>query len=463
MVELRADYLDPSELSLLTSFPRRAGLPAILTVRRRRDGGLWDGAEAERSTLLARSVTGGFAFVDLEEDLEDPGLDRAVKRAGVRVIRSFHDFSGAPQGLGERLRRLPRGPGEIPKAAVMPKSSEQLIRLAEALLQPGRGEKILVGMGEAALFSRVLAAKMGCFLTYCSIVSDTAAAPGHLDPRTLVELYRFRRQNADTFVCGVIGDPIAHSRSPELHNRGYERLGLNGVYLPFLVDDVPAFFRLADLLEVRGFSVTMPHKRTVLPLLHDRDPAIERIGACNTVVRRNQRWWGTNTDVQGFLSPLERTVPQLLVPTTKATVIGAGGGARSVVHALCSRGIHPLIVNRSVAGARALADLFDCSWAELGAAAVPRIRRHADLIVQATGAGMEPDSQADPLPQYGFSGSEVVYDLVYQPLLTVFRRRAQEAGCRTISGLDMLYAQGASQFEYFTGRKYPMELLDEIK
>lgn len=461
MVELRADFLDSSELSSLKRFPRTASVPVILAIRRQRDGGQWRLGERERRQLLKVSLSGGYDYVDLEEDLEDPDLARQVNRSGGRVIRSLYDFSTVPDQLDERCRRLPHDPGEIPKMAVMPQSTKDLPILAEAYRQLEGEEKILIGMGEHGLFSRILATKLGCFLTYCSVSGAEAAAPGHLDPRTLVELYRFRKQDQETFLCAVIGKPIAHSRSPEFHNRGYQALGLNGVYIPVLVDQVRSFFRLAELLEIKGFSVTMPHKQGVMAHLSERDTTLEGIGACNTVVRRPRGgWFGTNTDVRGFLAPLEKKAPELLEAGSRATVIGAGGGARSVVYALRSRGIRPLIVNRTAEKAKALAEFFDCDWGGMDAEGVARIGENADLIVQATSVGMQPEPEADPVPEYRFSGLEVVYDLVYQPLMTVFRRRAQDAGCRTVSGLDMLFAQGAAQFKYFTGVEYPREALD---
>jgi 3-dehydroquinate dehydratase/shikimate dehydrogenase len=461
LAELRADFLDPAELPHLPSFPKRAGFPVILAIRRGRDGGSWNGEEAERRTLLSRALSGGYAYADLEEDLEDQALPEAAKRAKTRVIRSCYDLAGVPERSTARLRSLARGPGEIPKLEVMPKSTRDLPALADTYRQLEGVEKILIGVGEFGLFSRILAAKLGSYLTYCSVPGRQKAAAAQLDPRTLVELYRFRKQNRDTFVCGVIGNPIAHSRSPELHNRGYEVLGLNGVYIPFLVDHVPSFFELAEMLDLRGFSVTMPHKRAVLSHLDERDQSLQRIGACNTVVRRRGGWYGTNTDVEGFLAPLKAQAAGLVGPETRATVIGAGGGARSVVYALSSCGIRPLILNRTVEKARALAEAFGCDSGAMDDEGISRMRENADLIVQATGVGMEPDAEADPLPAYRFTGSEVVYDLVYQPLMTVFLKRAKQAGCRIVSGLTMLFSQGAAQFKHYTGLEFPPEALDQ--
>ncbi|MBN2551822.1 MAG: type I 3-dehydroquinate dehydratase, partial [Spirochaetales bacterium] len=413
LVELRADLLDPAELPLLARFPRRAGLPVILAIRRLRDGGRWKAREAERRRLFARSLPGGFAYVELEEDVEDPAAAEAVRSSGGRVIRCLHELSGVPERPAERLRALPRGPGEIPMLAVTPKGCGDLPAFVDACRQLRGEEKILIAGGQFGLFSLILAARLGSLLTFCSVAGSGEPDAGQPDPRALVELYRFREQDRDTFVCGVIGNPIAHSRSPEFHNRGYQALGLNGVYLPFLVDEPGAFFRLAGMLDLRGFSVTIPHKQAVLPHLSERDGSVERVGACNTVVRRAGGWFGTNTDVRGFLAPLESGMPELLVRDTRATVIGAGGGARSVVYALRSLGIRPLIVNRTAAKAEELAEFFGCSWAGLDRAGIERIRENSDLIVQATSVGMEPEAGRDALPGYRFSGAEVVYDLVY--------------------------------------------------
>jgi 3-dehydroquinate dehydratase/shikimate dehydrogenase len=461
MVELRADLLDPAELSHLSRVPKRVGLPVILAIRRVSDGGRWQSEEAQRRRLLARSLSGKYAFVELEEDLEDTALSEAIRKDGGRVIRSFYDCAGVPERLAERARTVGHRPGEIPKLAVTPAGTRDLPGLVAAFDRLTGREKILFGMGEFGLFTRILASKLGSYLTCCSAVGAQPRVPWELDAQTLVELYRFGKQDRETFVCGVIGNPIAHSRSPEFHNRGYQALGLNGVYVPFRVDDVPAFFQVAELLQLKGFSVTMPHKRAVLPHLAETDESLRKIGACNTVVWRSDGgWYGTNTDVQGFLSPLRDRIPQLLRPQTRATVIGAGGGARSVVYALSSLGIHPLVLNRTREKAEMLAGEFGCEAAALDSGGISRMQEYSDLIVQATGVGMEPEADGDPLPGYRFSGSEVVYDLVYQPLMTVFLKRAQAAGCRIVSGLTMLFSQGAAQFKHYTGREYPPELLD---
>ncbi|HTO22620.1 MAG TPA: type I 3-dehydroquinate dehydratase, partial [Spirochaetia bacterium] len=242
LVELRADHLLPPEAAAAASFPARVGLPCILTVRRRTDGGVFDGTEAQRLALLRKLIGAGFAGVDVEEDLQAPDLDAAAKAAGVTVVRSFHDFDGVPADLARRIQRLPRNPAEIAKAAVTPRTSAQLDIILEARAAAGAGSpRVILGMGEIGFPTRVLAARMGSSWSYASPTAQAVAA-GQVTPRTLIDLYRFRSLRPSTPVFGVMGNPVMHSRSPQIHNRGYAALGVDAVYLPFLVPDVAEFW-----------------------------------------------------------------------------------------------------------------------------------------------------------------------------------------------------------------------------
>jgi 3-dehydroquinate dehydratase/shikimate dehydrogenase len=271
-----------------------------------------------------------------------------------------------------------------------------------------------------------------------------------------VELYRFRGIGPQTAVYGVVGNPIAHSRSPEIHNRAYAALGLDAVYVPFLADDPAAFLKAAEALGVRGLSVTVPFKEQALRLARSAEEEAEATGAANTLLAVAGIWRAANTDVAGFLAPLEREAPAVLQPGTGAVVLGAGGAACAVVHALARRGLRVLVLNRTPARARVLARRFGCAWGGLDEPGLARLSGHSALIVQTTTVGM--DGAGDPLPGYRFRGEECVYDLVYAPALTPLLARARAAGCRTIGGWSMLRAQAEAQFRLFTGLEYPADL-----
>jgi 3-dehydroquinate dehydratase/shikimate dehydrogenase len=466
IAELGADHLTPAELAAAGRLPAMAGLPVILAVRRQRDGGRWTGDERERAALLARlaggPAGGGFAFVELEEDLD-------LRLPEVPVIRSLHDPRGVPDNLEQRLRGLARGRRELPKAVVAVRGSADLVKLLEVFSRTRDVEKVLVGTGDAGFAVRVLASRLGSAVCYVSPAGT--ADPNDPDPGTLRRLYRFPAVGADTPVFGVIGDPVMHSLSPVIHNRGMAALGLPGTYLPFPVDDVPAFMAAADLLGVRGLSVTVPHKEAVIPFLATRDPIVDRIGACNTMVRpeTDGGWHGTNTDAEGFLAPLERILAEgkgdRLRPSLagmKAAVIGAGGASRAVVAALSAEGADVLVLNRTPDRAREVAARFGTRWAGLDSPGIAALGSHADLIVQTSSAGMG-EGGGDPVPGYRFSGREIVYDLVYAPRMTPLLARAQAAGCTVIPGIRMLLAQALGQFRLFTGRNFPVETITELE
>lgn len=464
LLELRVDHLRPAEAGSAGRLPGLVGCPVILTVRRTREGGKFSGDERERRALLMKLAESGFAYLDIEEDFEAPDLEALVTGRGGRIIRSLHDFSGVPVDLARRVAGLAHRPGEIPKAAVMPKSASDFSRVLSAFESLKGVEKILLGMGEVGFPTRVLASKLGSLLCYAS-PPHARAAPGHVDPLSLVNTYNFRAIGPETSVYGVIGSPVMHSLSPLIHNRGFAGLGKDAVYVPFLVEDLDAFWPVADSLEIKGLSVTVPHKQAVISRLAGRDRLVEATGACNTMTRAEGRgpWHGTNTDVEGFLAPLRAAWGGSIPRGISATVIGAGGAARAVVHALVASGARVLVLNRTVTHGGELARAFSVSHAGLDHSGFRQAEDFADLIVQATSAGMAPDIHTDPAPDLRFSGKEIVYELLYAPPTTSFLKRAQDAGCRIVRGRQMLIGQAMEQFRLFAGSPYPAHLRAELE
>ena len=465
LLELRVDHLRAGEEELAGRFPRLVDRPVILTVRRTRDGGRFAGEERDRVALIDRLVgAAAFAYVDIEEDLEAPALAARITGAGARIIRSLHDCSGVPPDFARRVAGLAHGPREIPKAAVSPKGAADLDRLLEAFAGVKGREKILLGMGDVGFPTRVLAAKLGSFLCYSSPIG-AAVAPGQVDPATLEDVYNFRSVDAETAVYGVMGNPVMHSRSPLIHNRGFAALGLHAVYLPFLVDDLQGFWGVADSLEISGLSVTVPYKQAVTAGLGQSDELVKGTGACNTMTRTQGRgpWAGTNTDVAGFLAPLRAAFGGDVPAGLGATVIGAGGAARAVVHALVGSGARVLVLNRTVERGRGLAGAQGVFHAGLDEKGFHLAEQFRDLVVQTTSVGMAPADQADPAPEYRFREGQVVYELVYAPGMTKFLLRARGAGCRIVQGRQMLIAQAMEQFRLFTGMAYPPHLREEME
>ncbi len=362
------------------------------------------------------------------------------------------------------MAALARRTDEIAKAAVSPHTCRDLEAILEAAGRPGSPPRVVLGMGDVGFPTRVLAGRLGSAWCYASPTNE-AVAPGQVTPETLEETYRFRSVTPATAVYGVIGNPVLHSRSPMIHNRGFDAAGIDAVYVPFQVPDLDGFWPAADALHIRGLSVTVPHKTSVIGPLVDPDEEVKAIGACNTLVRSagSGRWTGTNTDEEGFLEPLRAALGGRIPTGLRATVIGAGGASRSVVRGLRRCGAQVLVLNRTREKAAALARAFESAFAGLDAEGLRAAEDHSDLIVQTTSAGMTPHEEEDPAPGLQFDGHELVYELVYAPRETTFLRRALRAGCRLVHGRQMLLAQAALQFRLFTGASYPVALLRELE
>ncbi|MDD4082163.1 MAG: shikimate dehydrogenase [Sphaerochaetaceae bacterium] len=449
IAEIRLDALDFKELEKVSSLTNQVDLPLILTCRRKADGGFWMGTEKKRIQILKQILElGDFSYIDIESDVKRPEFEAFIKSKSIQIIRSFHDFEGVPLDLYSKISKL-ASKGDIPKIAVTPKTVYDLILIfkVESELASIK-EKIIIGMGPMGVCTRILYKKVGSMLCYCS---DDDMNLGLLSPRILSELYRADRVNAKTHIYGVIGNPVLQSVSPQIHNPGFHAIRFNAIYVPFLVDNVRAFFHLAEVIQIFGFSVTIPHKIDVLPYLGKSTREVRLIGSCNTVVRKMNLWKGINTDYYGFINPLLPYFDSEQIH--EAVVIGAGGASRAVIWALKNRGVKITILNRTVEKAKALALETMSNYDSLENA--DKYSGRSDLIVQTTPLGMGEKVDFDPAPKLKFLGTEIVYDLIYKPHLTKFLERANDSGCTLCYGIDMLVEQGKLQFEEFTGYHYP--------
>ncbi len=465
IAELRTDCLDPAEGFLVRSFPERAGLPCILTARRRADGGSFVEGEGVRLVMIAKALayarpdkSANFAYVDLESDFRVPAIEEACRTFGTRIIRSRHCLEGLPADLDAAFAEVSSEPGEIPKLAVATRGAADLARLLSWSLGLRPSERILIGMGDFGLPSRILAERLGSSLVYASPLAAgfPSAAPGQLDPIVLEDVFRFREIGRDTAVYGLGGGrSIVGSRSPALHNSAFRAAGMDAVYLPFPAADAGGLMSVLEAAGARGASITVPLKEDVLPFLASRSPEVEAIGACNTLVRNIEGWAGYNTDAAGFERSLLEFLGREDLRGLRATLVGAGGGAKAVAHSLARLGAAVLVLNRNPAKAKALARRYAFASGPCDERSSDIVADHSDLIVQATPVGMEGGIPGDPLDWYYFTGREAVFDLIYRPERTAMLARAAEAGCRTCNGYAMLRFQAAEQFKLWTGREPP--------
>lgn len=448
LAELRMDFLLPEEISRAATFPGLVDLPVILTCRRTADGGQFALSERKRISYITEALKGGYAYLDIEDDIKRPELEQLCKELDVQIIRSHHDFEGVPLDLYTRISKL-ASKGDIPKMVVSPKTVNDLILIFNVEKELSFiKKKIVIGCGDMGIPTRILYKRTGSFMTFCS---EKPVAPGLLTPWSLSELYRSDKVNAQTHIFGVIGNPVFHTVSPQIHNPGFHAIKFNAIYVPFLVDSVRSFFHLAEILKIHGFSVTSPFKTDVLPYLGKGTREVRQTGSCNTVIRTSNLWKGVNTDYYGFLNLV---TPFLKTDVQKtALVIGAGGAANSIVWAFRNHNCKVIILNRTQEHAKRLSTDTMSTYDTLENAG--KYSGTVDFVVQATSVGMNPESDCNPVPDFKFTGKEVVFELIYKPSMTRFLFKANESGCKIFYGLDLLLSQGKLQFEEFTGYHYP--------
>ncbi|PLT30933.1 shikimate dehydrogenase [Peribacillus deserti] len=255
---------------------------------------------------------------------------------------------------------------------------------------------------------------------------------------------------------GVMGDPIRHSMSPDIHNDAFRRMDINADYHLFhvLPDQLENAVKGVRALNISGFNVTVPHKTKIMPFLDEIDELAGAIGAVNTVVNREGRLVGYNTDGPGFVRGIKERLGTPLA-NKKTLIIGAGGAARGIYFSLVKEGITQIdICNRTLQNAKSLIEQcpYETASQAFGFEEAAEMISQYDLIVQTTSAGMSPNVSEVPFEiSDRLQASALVSDIIYNPLETGFLRQAKEKGAMTHNGIDMFVYQAALAFEIWTG------------
>lgn len=437
------------------------------------------------------------------------------------IIFSSHDFEGRPIKLTTTFAELVESPADVAKIVWTARTVRDNLEAFELLRHQAK-PTIALCMGEAGLISRILARKFGAFLTFASLDAGGGTAPGQISVADMKRRYRWDAVTPKTKVYGVVGSPVGHSMSPAIHNAAFDATGFDGVYVPLLVDpSYEAFkafmesFLAAEGLDLSGLSVTIPHKENALRYLKEKgatvDPLAERIGAVNTILIERDgdcgaavsaalaphgrtdadsaaeegrgsaagtaapqlgvRLSGTSTDYAAILDSLTATLGcgRDDLKNYRFAVLGAGGTGRTAVAALAHYGGTVVVYNRTREKADALAAEFNPSAAAAGGKVVAAdwaklCDSCCHVYLNTTSIGMSPNVDASPFGDAApkLSADHVAFDAVYNPVRTKFLRQAEEAGAKTITGVEMFVRQAAAQFEAWTKRPAPADVMRRV-
>jgi 3-dehydroquinate dehydratase/shikimate dehydrogenase len=481
ILELRSDYLENLSIDLVkkliaeTRSATKQSVPLIVTCRDFKQGGVKPYSEQLRIDILAEAVRSGCDFIDCEYDNFLSRVAQATLKpvladnSNTRLILSAHDFKSRFEDIDRLYKDILKAcPTAIPKLVYTANHINDCFDAFD-LLHNINNDSIVFCMGEAGLISRIIAKKLGSFVTFASINPEAATAPGQLTIQQLRGLYRYDSIDADTELFGVIADPVGHSLSPAIHNACFADGDMNKLYLPLLVEGGQAGFDeflnnilSREWLNFKGFSVTIPHKQHALNFVKAKDgfiePLADKIGAVNTLtIGTDGKLSAYNTDYAAALDAITSTmgITRADLKELPVAVIGAGGVSRAIVAGLSDLGAKIKIYNRTVEKAERLAAEFDCDFAGLDD--LPNVE--AKLLINCTSIGMYPNIDITPFLQEYLKEDMVVFDTVYNPAETLFLKQAKEAGAKTIEGILMFVNQGLAQFKLFTGSNGNPELM----
>ncbi len=262
--------------------------------------------------------------------------------------------------------------------------------------------------------------------------------------------------NGETHIIGFFGATYKTSKMYRMYNAAFEALGLNYVYVPFIVQDIEKAIEAVRHLGIKAIGVTIPYKIAVVPYLDELDSDARRIGAVNAVMNNNGKLRGANTDGKGALKALQEVTH---VAGKKVVLLGAGGAARAIAFALADEGGSVVILNRTKDAAANLAKAVDCKYETLDK--LEQEIRGAHIVINATSVGMAPMENASLVSKELLSSALIVMDLVSNPRETTLLKEAKERGCQIVYGDRMLFWQGALKFQIYTGIEPPIEVMEK--
>lgn len=442
LLELRLDFFDHIDLESIRKLQAAVSLPVIFTLKEQAEGETF-------KTIVGQLAALQPEYLDLESHA-DPQLIQKIQQdyPKIKLIFSFHDYSKTPENILGILKKMPHSQNSLFKIAVQAHSSLDALKLlgsAKLINHPF----IAISMGQLGQISRILQPILGGYLTYVCLNEELKTAPGQLSFTTLNDCYNYRSLNSQTKIFGLIGDPVEQSLSHLSHNYYMREGQLNAVYVkvPLKPEELQEFFQYARKLPFSGLSVTMPLKEAIIPFLDFIDDEAKLIGACNTLVFKNEKILGYNTDGFGALNAIEK---HMQVKGKNIVVLGAGGAAKAIIYEACKRGAIVTIINRDSKKARAVAEHFGCQSART------EELRDYDLLINCTAVEM-------PIHKQNLLPNTFVMDIHSRPKETVLLKHASKMGCKVIYGYEMFVEQAVGQFDlWFKEKKLSAKCRDLI-
>ena len=433
-IEFRLDLMRHLNLFEIRDLRDRCPLPVIFTLRTPSQGGAFKKNEAERKKTFFDLLGLNPDYIDIEYDSDWISMIPPE----IKKIISYHNWTETPQHLEVILSRLKKWPAAVYKIATFAHSSLDSLRILAFVQRHSQVAGMC--MGKAGRLTRILAPVIGSALTYTFVERKTA--PGQVSFSELVTLYRYFQLNSQTKIYAVIGDPLDQSLGPLFHNQMFERFKANSVYvkIPLKRSHLDSFFSIIQDLPFAGLSVTMPLKEAVIDALQSPTLEEKNMRAVNTLIKKEEKWIGINTDGKGALNALEK---KKKVAHQTVLIIGSGATAQAIAKEAAKRGAEVMISSRTFEKAQQVATQF-------GGKAIPSDQIATcmyDVIINATPIGMFSNSTDQVIAEKDIRAHVLALDVVIQPEVTPFLRAIQKKGGTVVLGVEMYLEQAMLQLK----------------
>ena len=424
-IELRIDLFRSIQMDEIKHFLQTSSCPVMITVRNKLH---------ERDALIEALLALRPPFFDLEYDMDQAFILKMMARyPDTKFILSSHHFDKIPDDLEEIYQRMQSYAPFCCKIAVMVHSTNEALRML--LFAKTYPKTTMICMGEKGAFARVLGPVFGNLIDYAKMDGGEETGLGQLSATELIDAYSYFSLNRQTAIYGLIGDPVRQSLGHIYHNHVFRNEKLNAVYIKMNVksEELVDFFSLAKAIGIRGLSVTSPLKEKVLPFIDRMDFSAEQIQAVNTLLFKEGKMIGANTDGVGALDAIEKKCG---VRGKKIVLLGAGGACRAIAFEGKARGADVMILNRTFARAEKMGKEMGCKAGSLDETPP------CDILINGT-------SDLMPIDPEKMRGAAWVMDLAYFSKETPFLKEASSRGCQIIYGEEMFFNQAARQSAFW--------------
>ncbi len=441
IIELRLDFIKDINEKNLKKLLSSTTKKVIVTDRKK------------RLNLLKEAIKLKADLIDLDISTGEKIIKKIIQnKKKTKIIVSFHNFKKTnKKEISKKYNQIKKLNPDIIKIVTSANSINDNIVIFDLIKRAKKDNKKIIAlcMGEKGQISRILSPLFGSMLTFGSLRQGKESAPGQITAEKLKNIYRIDKLNKPK-IFGLVGNPVSHSKGIIIHNQSFKKLKLNKIYVNFLVDNLKQFMKEFRPI-ISGLSITIPFKREIMKHLDKVDSTVKKIGAVNTIIKKNGKLIGLNTDLTGAIKAIEAKTN---IKNKKTIMIGAGGVARAIAHGIIQKKGKLIILNRTKSKAKRLAKELKCSSGGLNKL---NSLNNVDIIINATSIGMFPNINNTPIKKQTLkkiiNKKTVVFDTIYNPQKTKLLKEAKELGCNIVGGYDMFINQAKEQLKIFTGRQ----------